>query len=147
MLLCEELCEPRHKDIFDAANKEATFEGSMGCIAAMLDIALDGTYEPEDLFGMLTQALRNRGGCVMATDLASGLVEVELRETADAVTMEFAGGELDIDVAQKQAALSEQRFSIFMQEQGCKICENKQACAAAGQCLGKEAYEVGGQEE
>ena len=140
-----ELLLPQHRDIFLASQAAATFEEAIGTVAAMLDIALDGTYDPADLFVLLTTALRNRNRSLAATDLAPGLQEVELVERADSITVEFAGVKLETEGAEEQAVqetASAKIFSRFMQDKECKLCENKQACWAAEKCLGEEAYQV-----
>ena len=83
------LLEPQHADIKAEAMKAATFEESIGIIAAMLDIALDGDYEPDPLFTMLCEALRNRGSFKSQPHLrAAGLVNAELVERDGDVTLE-----------------------------------------------------------
>src|ERR1700743_771544 len=51
---------PENKDIFDAAKAEPTFEGALATIGAMLDIALDGTYDVAELCDVLSSALSRR---------------------------------------------------------------------------------------
>lgn len=43
--LRQELTKPWNVEIFEAANKESTFEGSLGTIAEKLGIVVDGLYD------------------------------------------------------------------------------------------------------
>lgn len=80
---------PEHADITSEASGAATFEEAIGTIAARLDIALDGDYEPEPLFAMLCEALRNRGQFKSQPHLrAQGLVNAEIIERDGTMTLE-----------------------------------------------------------
>lgn len=141
-----ELQLPHHRDIFLAAQKQPTFEAAIGCIAAMLDIALDGEYEPDDLFTMLVHALRNRDN--LAALRAAGLVSAELVEKDTEVTLEFGGTTLAPQAAKDQIIVASKGkqpglaivHAHFMQEVGCDVCENRSACQQAERCLGEDAY-------
>jgi len=75
-----------HPDILEELTKPQwnTFELCCGRIAQMLNIAMDGLYEPEGLFAMLTEALKNRHIVAeLNPHLAApghGLKQVELQE-------------------------------------------------------------------
>ena len=58
--LREELQLPKHADIMQAAAKGATFEESIGIIAAQLGIALNDVYDVGPLCSKLAQALKQR---------------------------------------------------------------------------------------
>jgi hypothetical protein len=146
-MLRQELLLSQHRDIFIASQRAPTFEDAIGIIAAMLDIALDGEYEPDDLFTMLVQALRSRDSKgTAAHEQASGLVSAELVEREDTVTLEFGGMTLAPQQAKeveagRQGVIAD--HSRFMQEAGCDICESRAACKSAARCLGTESYDAG----
>lgn len=78
------LALPQNSDLAEEGMKAATFEEAIGSIAAKLNILLDGDYEPEPLFAMLCEAIRNRDkpGMQMRPHLlAKGLVNAEVAET------------------------------------------------------------------
>src|SRR5258708_16555155 len=119
--LARELQKPEHKKIRELAQREGNLEEIVGTIAAQLDIALDGFYNPEELCSMLVKALRSgkRGADLLATN--SALAEVELVEIEKEIHLLPAGTD---------------PFSLFMQEQGCEICMDKVSCKRAERCLG-----------
>ncbi len=121
--LARELQKPEHCKIRELAQREGTFEEVLGTIAAQLDIALDGLYNPEELCRMLVKALRSgkRGKDLVTT--SSALKEVEIMEIEKEIHLLPAGTD---------------PFSLFMQEQGCEICMDKVSCKRAERCLSKE---------
>lgn len=81
LALRTELALPANIDIYQASFKGASFEDCIGIIAAKLDIALDGDYEPDKLCEVLVEAMRARGRFASQPHLrAAGLVAVELEE-------------------------------------------------------------------
>lgn len=58
--LREELAQPKHADIFAAAQKGGSFEESVGIIAAHLGIALNDVYDVGPLCAKLAQELKHR---------------------------------------------------------------------------------------
>lgn len=76
-----------HPDVLQECSKPAysTFELCIARIAQMLNIVMDGTYEPDGLFKMLTTALKNRHiSAELHPHLLAdkhGLKEVEIQET------------------------------------------------------------------
>lgn len=81
LVLRAELYLPCNIDIFQAAAKQPNFEACIGEIALKLDIALDGEYEPDALFTMLTEAMRNRfKHSAQPWKRAEGLIPAEMEE-------------------------------------------------------------------
>lgn len=80
----KELNSGRHQDIVTEAQKAATFEDSIGTIAACLSIVLDGKYLPEELFDVLLKALQRRvPGPVQSHHLDTRLQPTEFMEMDD----------------------------------------------------------------
>lgn len=88
--LREEL--PKHPLIYVEAQKGRNFEECLATIAYMLDIALDGMYDVEDLCDLLVKELKRVGAIsVDGTSVAkkdSRLVAVTLVEMADKIVIE-----------------------------------------------------------
>lgn len=127
--LRERLQRPEHKDIHDAGIKGVDFADCLGIIAAKLDIALDGNYDVPDLCDLLVRAMDARdtlGNNPSALD--ERLVSAELIEREGTLSLEEGFG----TVAPAPVTPRMQ----FMQEQGCEVCENINACMTAKQCLG-----------
>lgn len=140
-VLREELLLPQHRDIYNAAAKEKTFETALGQIAAMLDIGLDGEYDPDDICSLLITALRHRSRVgASPASMDSRLVAVDLVERAGSVTLDFAGAFFDPALLPQP---SMDGFGAWMAEQGCRVCEARLACLAAQECLGKAALDEG----
>jgi hypothetical protein len=82
-----------HPDILREVSKPEwnTFELTIGRIAQMLNIVLDGDYIPDGLFTMLTTALKNRHkSAEFAPQLLApghGLKEVVIKETENEITL------------------------------------------------------------
>lgn len=137
-----EIARPEHRDIYNASIKGNTFSECMAIILAMLDIAVDGEYDGDKLMEMAVHALRNRrfhGN--NPAGMHPDLVPAELVEREGSVSLEFGGAHLDPALALPQPTFD--GFSAFMKEQGCQICESREACSKAGRCLGQEAFEEG----
>lgn len=134
--LREELALPCHADIAAKAMKGADFAECIGIIAAELGIALDGEYDPQDLFIMLLKALRNRKNVDKEEPhkLVEGLVPVKMEETEDALRLEHA----KLPAAKTADEATVTKHNIFMLEHGCQICDDRNACIAAQQCLNKK---------
>lgn len=83
-----ELAKPENKDISDDAQNGKTIEECLGRIAACLDIALDGLYDIPSLCTILVNSIRKRHEFSHYPHLRDDkLVNVEMRETADAVEL------------------------------------------------------------
>lgn len=137
--LQRELALPEHRDIYEAASQEATFELAIGQIAAKLSILLDGDYDHDKLFTLLTRALRARSSNREIHTLDPSLVPVEINETKD--------GSLSIDPAFMQTPEPGQvtgkerevaEHAIFMKQYGCLMCNDRAACIREDTCLADE---------
>lgn len=86
---------PRHKDIYEKANKGDSFEECLAIIAAELRIVLDGLYDAAELCDLLVSELKRRHLIVLAgyEDATADprLVPVRLVESKDTVKIENAG--------------------------------------------------------
>lgn len=139
--LQQEITLPEHRDIYNAANAEKTFETALGMIAAMCDIVLDGEYDVPKLCELLVLALRSRRSAgANPSSMHPELVAVDLIEKKDELAVEFAGQYFDPSIL-KQPTFD--GYSTWMKEQGCEVCESRVACSTAGKCLGKESLEEG----
>lgn len=129
------LLYPEHADIFAAASVCPSFEECIACIATHLGIVLDGMYEGELLCAMLVDALKHRGmaGYVPAgSKPASMLLDPTTKEATISFDPTNYLGQIDI---QKKL----DPFSVFMQEHGCRQCDNTALCKRAGKCLGDDS--------
>lgn len=135
--LRKELLLVDHRDIFVASQVAGSFEEALGTIAAMVDLVLDGEYEADLLFTKILQRLQQKrnGG---SRQLDPDFVSVDLVERKDGVTIDFAGAFFDPALLPTP---THDGFSRFMREQGCEICETRDACRGAEKCLGKGAIE------
>lgn len=141
-----ELLQPEHYDIFKEAASAGTFEEAIGIIAAKLDIALDGEYEPVDLFHLLFNALRRRASFGNdPSGMHPNLVAAEIVERDNDVSLQFAGAR--VDTVGVEALPTFDGFSRFMREHGCTICESREACRQAEKCLGDDAFTVAQQKQ
>lgn len=135
--LREMLQLPAFFNISSKAQKEPTFEMSLGSIAADLNILLEGDYNVEDLCSMLCEALTNstKAGTVDSPQLLSSkLIAAKIEETENALNIEFA----KLPAAKTADAKSVTMHNIFMLEHGCKICVDRNACVKSKKCLGRE---------
>lgn len=83
-----ELAKPQHRDIYDEAEKEATFEAALGTIAARLDIAVDGFIDVDDFSAVLCNALRRRHMFKDRPHLRdSRLVNAEMHEKGEEIEL------------------------------------------------------------
>lgn len=139
--LQKEITLPQHRDIYNAAFAEKTFELALGMLAAKVDILLDGSYDVPKLCELLVTALRTRRVAgANPSAMHPDLVPVDLVEKEDSLAVEFAGNYFNPDALPQP---SMDGFSVWMREQGCDICESKEACKLAEKCLGKESLEEG----
>jgi hypothetical protein len=82
------LALPENKDIYDAANKETTFEVVLATVAEKLDIVLDGTYDVGPLCTVLAEAMKRRHmGPGLRFDVP-GLQRADIVERESSVTLE-----------------------------------------------------------
>lgn len=133
-----ELDHMAHFHIALRAKKEKDFEGAIGQIAACLSIALDGSYEPDNLFSMLVDALRaKRNGSPyippegIMTDLEERENSIELKENKLESWLKNLHANAESSIADSH--------TLFMLEQGCDQCDNRTACRAAARCLGDDS--------
>lgn len=104
LALRAELALPANIDIYQAGIKGTSFEDCIGIIAAQLDIALDGDYEPDKLCEVLVEAMRARGKFASQPHLrAQGLVAVELEERDGEVEIKEVKDEDGIIIAGEMA--------------------------------------------
>lgn len=123
------LQRPEHADILARCNPEASFAHNLGIIASVLDIALDGDYDVDDLCKLLVTCLKGRLNNVSTPHLrAEGLVNAEIQETEDELRLVEAI-ENTIDPAAGEA------WTLYMQRVGCEVCFNTKLCKEEGKCL------------
>ena len=95
-----------HPDIVQECSKSEwnTFELAIARIAQMLNIVMDGEYEPNGLFIMLTEALKSRAKTgELHPHLAApghGLKEVEIQETSGEITLVEVGEDLGLSTGE-----------------------------------------------
>lgn len=124
-----------HPDILSEVAKPEfnTFELCIGRIAQMLNIGLDGDYEPIDLFTLLTTALQNRNSLAPNTQ-APGLKEVELHETATEIKLVDMVEELGLNAREHS---NTGRYTV------CNSCITSFDCISGRSCkLGKPAVQL-----
>ena len=131
--LQRELALPHNEAVSKEAAKAGSFEEALGTIAALCDIALDGLYEVPDLCDLLVKALRaGKGVKGAASKISEKLVSAELIEREGEVSLEFGVEEAKVKWANPEV----EAFQRLMIEHGCSVCNNREACKAAGRCLG-----------
>lgn len=139
----QELNSGRHQDIVDACSDLKTFEESMGEIAARLDIALDGAYDPVELASVLYAAMKRRNsGAIQNHKIDSRLVPVELVERENTMTLESLAdldhAADDLQLKLKEAPADEGRYTI------CNSCDSSFDCISNRTCrLGRPAVQLG----
>lgn len=134
--LREQLAKPWNSDILEKANKEATFEACLGAIAAELDIALDGTYDPLPLIRMLAEALSNRHLHKQDPEKrAKGLVAAKMEEHDENIHLEFARMAVTNTHGKEKEVAA---HTLFMLEHDCEVCHDRNMCKQEGKCLGTE---------
>lgn len=124
-----------HHDIMSEVGKPefGTIELVLGRIAQLLNIGLDGEYEPIDLFTMLTTALQNRNSLAPHTQ-APGLKEVELHETATEIKLVDMVEELGLD---SKEHIGTGRYTV------CNSCITSFDCISTRSCkLDKPAVQL-----
>lgn len=129
-----ELAQPQHKDIYDAAIKEPTFERVLAKIGERLDILLDGEYDASELCDVLVTALKNRslkGSGSSPHKRDSRLLNVELVERDKEVTVEVVEGDgpgtivPEVPTAEADQTQSEEYVDIFGEEEAATSPEPK----------------------
>lgn len=117
----------KHPDLCEEANRDGqTFEDCIGIIAARLNIALDGLYDPEQLFSMLADALRNRGRFeTNPENSAKGLVRAELHEKDKDVTL------VEVDKDEVPIIAPALKKGVFII---CDACKTSYDCASNKTC-------------
>jgi hypothetical protein len=145
IMLRAELSKPWHADILEKAVKEPTFEAMLGSIAAQLDIALDGYYDPILLMKLLADALANRHLHNDDPHLrAKGLIPVRLEEHENEVHLEFARMAVTNTHGKDKEVAA---HNLFMLEHGCQVCHDREECKLANKCLGTEVTKRGADEK
>lgn len=133
------LALPEHRDIAMEAVKGKDFSEVVGTIAAMLDIALDGDYDGDDLCKLLCRALERRKELKNEMHrLDPSLISAEIAESSGGISLD-----LGRYVPQPKGKLSGNEAAVaahilFMAEHECSLCDDRDACTREGICLASE---------
>lgn len=118
-----ELAKPEHADIAVYAQEGKTFEEVLANVAEKLDILLDGFYDPDDLCGLLAEALRNRsmtGSHSQPHIRDNRLINVELVERDKEVELNIVEGKGPGTIVPEKNLGTQEVHTLDTQELSCK---------------------------
>lgn len=130
----------KHVDLYIAAFNQNSFADCLGAVAAKLNIALDGDYDPVDLMDMLVRAMKARPENRVEAPQLAELQQVQLVETEGEISLL---PEKDVDW-QKEFAHKKDNAGELPPYTVCMKCKTEFDCCVERSCQqGCEVEQLG----